>query len=68
MSFENLFLKILPRHILYMRYSFGHLYGRTYKAQFPSINRHTKTVSHLNNYLNVPLNLKENLTLKYAFS
>ena len=29
-SFENLFFKILPRHILYMRYSFGHLYGKTY--------------------------------------
>ena len=29
-SFENLFFKILPRRILYMRYPFGHLYGRTY--------------------------------------
>ena len=29
---------------------------------------HTLAVSHLNNRLNVPLNLKESLTLKYVFS
>ena len=29
-SFENVFFKILQRHILYMRYPFGHLHGRTY--------------------------------------
>ena len=67
-SFENVFFIIIPRHILNMRYPFVHMYRRTYKAQFPSKNRHTKAVSLLNNRLNVPLNLKENLTLKYVFS
>ena len=39
MSFENLFFKILPREIPIVR---------TYLAQFPSKNRHTYAVSHLN--------------------
>ena len=58
MSFANLLFKILPGHILYMIYPFGHLYERTYSAQFPSKNRHTMAVSYLNNRLSVPLNIK----------
>ena len=36
MSFENLlfFFKILPRHTLYMRYPFGHLYGKNLLSPF----------------------------------
>ena len=32
MGFENLFFNILPRQILYMRYSFGHLYEELIKV------------------------------------
>ena len=52
-----------------MRYPFGHLYGK--KNLFSPVakqNRHTKAVSHLNNILNVSLNLKENLTHKRVFA
>ena len=67
-EFENVFFTILPRHILYMVYPFGHLYGRTYQAQLPSKHMRTETVLHLIDSLNVPLNLKENCTRNYAFS
>ena len=58
-SFENLFFKILPGNILYMKCPFGHSNGRTYKAQLSSKSRRTEAVFHLNNRLNSPLNLKE---------
>ena len=38
------------------------------KAQLSSKNRLFEAGYHLNNRLNVHLNLKENCTLKYAFS
>ena len=66
-SFENVFFTILPGHILYMECLFGHSYGRTYKAQLSSKSRRTEAVFHLINRLNAPLNLKEILTLLYAF-
>ena len=67
-SFENLIFIILPGCILYMECSFGHSYGRTYKDQLSSKSRCTKAVFHLNIRLNASLNLKEMLTLLYAFS
>ena len=57
-SLENLFITILPGHILYMECPIGHPYGRTYKAQLSSKSRHTEDVFHLNNRLDAPLNLK----------
>ena len=57
MSFENLFFTVLPWHILYMGYPFGHLYVRSYLAQLSSKNRRTEAVVHLNNRLNVSLDL-----------
>ena len=70
-SFENVFFTILPGHILYVECPFSmfrHLYGRTYYAQLSSQNRRTESFFfHLNNILNVPLNFKENCTLRYAF-
>ena len=68
MSFENLFFIILPGHILYMECPFGRLYGRTYYAQFSNKYGPTEAVFHFNSILNVPLKLKENCTLKYAYS
>ena len=59
MTFENLFFTILQGHILYMEYPFEHLYGRTYKTRLSSKNWRTEAVFHLNNKLNVYLNLKE---------
>ena len=56
---ENLFFTILPGHILYMGCSFGHSYGKTYKAQLSSKSRRKEAVFHLNIRLNAPLNLKE---------
>ena len=50
MSFENLFFKIPPRHILYMRYPFGHLYGRTCSAQVSSKNRIALTLKFFKRY------------------
>ena len=38
------------------------------KPSYASKNMHIKAASHLNNRLNVPLHLKEILTLKYVFS
>ena len=67
-SFENLSFTILPRHNLYMECSFGHSYGRIYKAQLSSKSRRTEAVFHLNNGLNAALNLKDISTLSYAFS
>ena len=49
-------------------YLFWHLYGRTYLGQFSRINRNTESAFHLNNSVNVPLNLKENCIPEYAFS
>ena len=57
-SFENLFFTILPGHILYVEYPFGHSYCRTYKAQLSSKSRCTEAVFPLHNRLNAPLNLK----------
>ena len=58
-SFDNVFVTILPGHILYVECPFGHSYGRTYKAQLSSNSRRTEAVFHLNNRLNSPLNIKE---------
>ena len=60
MSFDNLFFHYSSRTHLYMEYPFGYLHGRTYLAQLSSKNRRTEADFHLNNRLNVPLNLKEN--------
>ena len=54
LSFENLFFTILLRHILYMAYPIGQLYGRTNKGQLSSKKRHTEAVFHLNIRRNVP--------------
>ena len=63
MNFENFFNTILPGLALYIEFQFWHVYGRTWSAQLLSKNRRTETVFHLNNILNVPVNLKENFTL-----
>ena len=67
MNFENLFFTILLGHILYMEYPFEHLYDKTYKAQLPSKNSRIEAVFHLNNRLNVTLNLKGKFSLKTHF-
>ena len=67
-SFANLFFTILPGHIVYMECPFGHSYGKTFKAKLSSESRRIESVFHLNNRLNAPLNLREILTLLYAFS
>ena len=45
----------------------GHSCGRTYNAQLITKHMHTEAVFHLNDRLIAPLNLKEVLTLLYAF-
>ena len=44
-----------------------HSCGRPYNAQLLIKHMHTKAVFHLNDRLNAHLNLKEVLTLLYAF-
>ena len=68
MSFENLLFKLLPRHILYRRYPLGTCMEELIKPSFQA-----KTGTHrlfliLIIDLSVPLDLKENFTLKYLFS
>ena len=48
---------------MYMDTYFGTCLG-----QFSRINRHTESAFHLNNSVNVHLNLKENCIPEYAFS
>ena len=67
-SFENAFFTILPGHILYMEFPFEHSYGRTYLVHLSSKHKRKEAVLHLNDGMNVLLNLKENSTLKYVFS
>ena len=55
-SFENLFFTILPGHVLYMECPFGHLYGRTYKAQLSSKSMCTEAVTECSSKLKINLN------------
>ena len=52
-EFGYLFFTFLPGQTLYMGYPFGHLYGRTNKAQLSSKTRRLEAGFHLNNALNV---------------
>ena len=61
LSFENLFFAIISGLILYMECQFGHSYGRTYKTQLSTKDRHKEVVFYLNDRLNAPLNLKKKL-------
>ena len=67
MSFENLFFEIFPRHTLYMEYPFGYAYVELI-SPVSSKNRRKEADFHLDNRLNVPLNFKQNCTLRYTFS
>ena len=71
-SFNILFFTILHVYILYIEYTFGHVYDKILKQfKISSVverKRCTEVAFHFNNRLKIPLNLKRNCTLKYTFS